>query len=79
LVAAPVTRTASSRRSRSISSVVLMHRASHESYAGSTAMESPGARRPGRWGGRSGRSRQAGERTKYALDIRRGLGAPESG
>lgn|GEM_PF-2147146 len=37
LVAAPVTRTASSRRSRSISSVVLMHRASHESYAGSTA------------------------------------------
>ena len=35
LVAAPVTRTASSRRSRSISIVVLMHRASHESYAGS--------------------------------------------
>src|SRR3954453_1879949 len=40
LVAAPVTRTASSRRSRSISIVVLMHRASHESYAGSTAPKS---------------------------------------
>ena len=39
LVAAPVTLTASSRRSRSISSVVLMHRASHESYAGSTGDE----------------------------------------
>jgi hypothetical protein len=37
LVGAPVTRTASSRRSRSISIVVLMHRASHETYAGSTA------------------------------------------
>jgi len=32
-VGAPVTRTASSRRSRSISSVVLMHRVSHKSYA----------------------------------------------
>jgi len=41
LVGAPVTRTASSRRSRSISIVVLMHKASHESYAGSTATKSP--------------------------------------
>src|SRR5436305_15314812 len=34
---APVTRIASSRRSGSISSVVLMHRESHKSYARSTA------------------------------------------
>lgn len=56
LVAAPVTRTASSRRSRSISSVVLMHRASHESYAGSTAMratEETGGAAPARSRGTS--------------------------
>ena len=37
---APVTRTASSRRSGSISSVVLMHRESHKSYARSTGIPS---------------------------------------